>query len=298
MTHLKWADTALSAHKMPKHPPRHGCNWGVMVMVLNGEGKPVFDPHGKAQHQTVHMGDAMFVDGGLQCLYFPEDHPVSPGIFKWMAVILEECGYWHLHSRWSARVSSSPKMPLLVVAGTCSTMSQNFLKLNPFWRPPTKPEAFRFYFWTSSTVNSILLNSAGATQKESIDNIPSHPKRMTWSAIFSRCWTLCHWHLCSSLQPNCSTSWMATGSIWMGNMPHGLQNNMGGTESFQRQLWRRLSWNWLIRIPTMYSRAPASIYTKKNSEPKFWLIPMVTWPWWLWMSPTLQVDAVPYSRWS
>ena len=38
-------------------------------MVLNGKGKPVFDPNGKAQHQTVCMGDATFVDGGPQCLY-------------------------------------------------------------------------------------------------------------------------------------------------------------------------------------------------------------------------------------
>ena len=47
-THLKWADNAFSACKMPKHPPRHGCNWGVMVAVLDGKGKPVFDPNGKA----------------------------------------------------------------------------------------------------------------------------------------------------------------------------------------------------------------------------------------------------------
>ena len=93
-----------------------------------------------------------------------------------------------------------------------------------------------------------------ATQKELKDNIPSHPKRMTWSTMFSRCWTPCHWHLCASLQTNHSASWMATSRVWMGNRLHGLQKNMGGTESFQRQLWRRLSWNWLIRTPVMYSR--------------------------------------------
>ena len=93
MTHLKWADNALSTCKMPNNPPRHGHNWGVMVMVLDGKGKPMFDPNGKARHQTVCMGGATVVDGGLQCLYFPEDHLVSPSIFKGMAVILEECGY-------------------------------------------------------------------------------------------------------------------------------------------------------------------------------------------------------------
>ena len=92
-THLKWVDNALSARKMPKNTPMHGCNWGVAVAVLNGNGKLVFDPNGKAQCQTVCMGDATFADGGLQCLYFHEDHPVSPGIFKGMAIILEEHGY-------------------------------------------------------------------------------------------------------------------------------------------------------------------------------------------------------------
>ena len=92
-THLKWADNALPSRKMPKNTPRHGHNWGVAVTVLDGNGMPVFDPDGKAWCQTVHMGDATFADGGLQCLYFREDHLVSPSIFKGMAVILEECGY-------------------------------------------------------------------------------------------------------------------------------------------------------------------------------------------------------------
>jgi len=39
------------------------------------------------------MGDATFVDGRLQCLYFPKDHLVSPGMFKGMAIILEDHGY-------------------------------------------------------------------------------------------------------------------------------------------------------------------------------------------------------------
>ena len=93
MTHLKRADNALSTCKMSKNPPRHGHNWGVAVTVLDGNGKPVFNPNGKARCQSVHMGDATFVDGGPQCLYFFKDHLVSPSIFKGMAVILKECGY-------------------------------------------------------------------------------------------------------------------------------------------------------------------------------------------------------------
>ena len=52
----------MSMHKMPKNPPRHGKNWGVDVMVLNGNGKPMFGLNGKVQNQNVHMGDATFAD--------------------------------------------------------------------------------------------------------------------------------------------------------------------------------------------------------------------------------------------
>ena len=62
-THLKQVDNALSACKMPPNPPRHGQNWGVNVVVFYGDGKPMFGPNGKVQHQRVPMGDAMFADG-------------------------------------------------------------------------------------------------------------------------------------------------------------------------------------------------------------------------------------------
>src|SRR5882724_10885191 len=67
-THLKWVDIALSTCKMPKNTLRHGQNWGMEVVVLNGDGKPVFDLNGKVWHQKVHMGDAMFANGGQQHL--------------------------------------------------------------------------------------------------------------------------------------------------------------------------------------------------------------------------------------
>ena len=43
------------------------------------------------------MGDAKFHDGRPQCLYFEAPHPCM-GIFKGMAVILEEHGYMNAHS--------------------------------------------------------------------------------------------------------------------------------------------------------------------------------------------------------
>ena len=73
-THLKCADNALSACKMPKNTPKDGKNWGVEVTVVDGDGKAVYDANGKVRKHKVPMGDAKFADGTPQSLYYAEDH--------------------------------------------------------------------------------------------------------------------------------------------------------------------------------------------------------------------------------
>ncbi|KAF9219933.1 hypothetical protein BS17DRAFT_769652 [Gyrodon lividus] len=91
-THLKCADNALSARKMPKGIPKNGGNWGFEVNQVNADGKPVFDADGKICKIKVSMSDGRFDDGTMQPLYFPpNDLRGSEGIFKGMAVILKEC---------------------------------------------------------------------------------------------------------------------------------------------------------------------------------------------------------------
>ncbi|KIK73265.1 hypothetical protein PAXRUDRAFT_178870, partial [Paxillus rubicundulus Ve08.2h10] len=90
-THLKHADNALSARKMPKGVPKNGVNWGVEVNQIDADGKPVFSVDGKVCKSKVPMLDGRFDDGTAQPLYFPPNDPRGPeGIFKGMAVILEE----------------------------------------------------------------------------------------------------------------------------------------------------------------------------------------------------------------
>lgn len=105
-THLKRADDALSARKMPKFPPRHGkewdgsnwgesgrpTNWGVEVNVVDENGKPVHEPSGEIKKKKVKMCDATFADSSPQSLYYPEGHQLA-GVFKGMAVILNERGH-------------------------------------------------------------------------------------------------------------------------------------------------------------------------------------------------------------
>jgi hypothetical protein len=89
-THTKRADGALSARYMPKFTSSPKKNWGVEVNMRGENGKPVYGPDGKILKLKIRMEDAMFADGQKQALYF-EDGPKA-GLFKGMAVLLQECG--------------------------------------------------------------------------------------------------------------------------------------------------------------------------------------------------------------
>ncbi|KAF8578935.1 hypothetical protein K439DRAFT_1648626 [Ramaria rubella] len=80
---------------LTKHFPSedHVLNWGVEVSMLGMDGKPIYGLDGKIWKEKVCMGDAMFADGTPQCLYFPEGHTHSPGVFKGMVVLLGGRGY-------------------------------------------------------------------------------------------------------------------------------------------------------------------------------------------------------------
>jgi hypothetical protein len=95
-THLKRADDALAARKMPKRPSRPEKNFGIRRAVRDEDGAVVKGADGKPITEWAPMRDGWFVRDGetvQQSLYFPDDHPVHPGIFKGMAQILVERGY-------------------------------------------------------------------------------------------------------------------------------------------------------------------------------------------------------------
>jgi hypothetical protein len=91
-THQKRAADALSASKMPKFIPKEGKNWGVETNVLGADGKPTYSPDGKILKMKVQMTNGILADGSSQCFYFPHGHPRA-GVFKGMAIILEERGF-------------------------------------------------------------------------------------------------------------------------------------------------------------------------------------------------------------
>jgi hypothetical protein len=91
-THLKRADDALSARRMPKGTSKPGTNWGVEAKKHDPVTGKVIYKDGKPEKFKIRMGDARFADGTPQPLYFPEGHERA-GVFKGMAVILEERGF-------------------------------------------------------------------------------------------------------------------------------------------------------------------------------------------------------------
>jgi hypothetical protein len=92
-THAKRADGALSARYMPKGTSKPGKNWMISINKHDSDGKLVYGSDGKLVKEKICMGDATLPDGRPQQLYFPANHPTHPGLFKGMAVILEERGF-------------------------------------------------------------------------------------------------------------------------------------------------------------------------------------------------------------
>lgn len=90
-THLKRAEDALSARKMPKNIPKEGMNWGVEITTRHIDGTIIHDTSGKPMKTKIRMRHGMW-NGQQQDLYFPVGHPRA-GIFKGMAIILAERGY-------------------------------------------------------------------------------------------------------------------------------------------------------------------------------------------------------------
>jgi hypothetical protein len=96
--HLKRSDDALSARSMPKYPSKPGApTFGVERTVIGTDGKPVYGPDGKVLKEKVRMADTHLPDGSTQSLYFPPGHELA-GLFKGMAIILEERGFPEAHN--------------------------------------------------------------------------------------------------------------------------------------------------------------------------------------------------------
>ncbi|KAJ8473629.1 hypothetical protein ONZ45_g16225 [Pleurotus djamor] len=92
-THLKRPEDSLSATKMPRGTSKSDKNWLVDVCQRDESGNLVYNSSGTPLKRKTQMQGAKFSDGTPQSLYFPDDHPTSPGLFKGTAVILEERGF-------------------------------------------------------------------------------------------------------------------------------------------------------------------------------------------------------------
>ena len=77
---------------MPKKTSSPKKNWGVEITDHDANGKLIYGSDGKPLKKKINMQDGRFTDGSPQPLYFGPDHPRA-GIFKGMAVILQERGF-------------------------------------------------------------------------------------------------------------------------------------------------------------------------------------------------------------
>jgi hypothetical protein len=96
--HAMRDEDAPSACHMPRNTPNPKSkaaarrNWLVPVFRVV-DGKRITGPGGRYIKDKVKMRNLIRNGVELQQLYFPDDHPTHPGVFKGMAVLLEERGY-------------------------------------------------------------------------------------------------------------------------------------------------------------------------------------------------------------
>jgi hypothetical protein len=84
---------------MSKYPTKVGNPmFGVERTRCGEDGKPIFNSQTrKVVKDKVQMSNAQLPDGSPQSLYFPQGHPCA-GIFKGMAILLQERGYHNTES--------------------------------------------------------------------------------------------------------------------------------------------------------------------------------------------------------
>ncbi|KAJ3806901.1 hypothetical protein F5876DRAFT_90847 [Lentinula aff. lateritia] len=87
-THLKCAPDTPSATKMTKFPSL----FGVEVTAKGSDEKTLYSSSGKPQKKKIPMSGGQLPDGTPQSFYFPPGY-AQEGMFKGMAIILEERGY-------------------------------------------------------------------------------------------------------------------------------------------------------------------------------------------------------------
>jgi hypothetical protein len=95
-SHLKRPEGSVTARRMPKFTPKIGNNWGIEAAKRDTAGNLVYNADGSLAKEKIRMGNTVLSDGTVQSLYFPDGH-ARAGVFKGMAVILEERGYTGAH---------------------------------------------------------------------------------------------------------------------------------------------------------------------------------------------------------
>ena len=91
-SHLKHPEGSVTARNMPKNIPKPGTNWGIEVSKRDVDGNLEYNTDGSIKKHKIQMQDSVLTDGTVQSLYFPDGHERA-GVFKGMAVILEERGF-------------------------------------------------------------------------------------------------------------------------------------------------------------------------------------------------------------
>jgi hypothetical protein len=188
-THLKRADSALSARKMPKGISKPDHNFGVEVAVVGVDGKPVHSPDGSVLKRKIPMANGRFADGREQLFYFPEGHEHA-GLFKGMAVILEERGFEGIKDKKASAAKSSRaslRRPT-AAAGECCTTNLTSSQSSHSLKTACKARGFTVLFLPKFHCELNFIEQCWAAPSVNTVSFHHHQRRRTLRRILFLPW--------------------------------------------------------------------------------------------------------------
>ena len=163
--------------------------------------QPVYGPNGKILKHKVKMVDATFADGTPQSLYFDASHKKA-GVFKGMAVILEEWGLVkesQLRAECKKFQCPKPSGPNGMAQCCCRRVLYNqpdFREVESLLETTCKAHGFEVLFLPKFHCELNFIEQCWGSQKTSTAITQHLLKKLIWRTTFLQLWNPFHLKIC------------------------------------------------------------------------------------------------------
>jgi hypothetical protein len=156
----------------------------VETNILGAYGRPTYSPNGKILKKKVQMTNGILADGSSQCFYFPNGHPRA-GVFKGMAIILEERGFKNvLNLRAQCKDFKCEKGATTCCCRQILYYQPDFINVKSNLEIMCEARGFQVIFLPKFHCKINFIEQCWAMPSESTSISPFHLKRLTLKSMF------------------------------------------------------------------------------------------------------------------